>query len=157
MVIVVGELLNRTRCRPRRQYPGPYQPLRTCGDTGSTRWRLRAPTSPYGDGTMDVSDGARSLSPSSRMPLDKWHIRLSGASDSMTTGRLSDLVFTIFSGFDSFPNLIYTVAHMGHAESGDQTRVQRGESVSVWLWDSTRPDIIVLCLDDSGPAKRSEK
>ena len=50
VVVVVGKMSNRTRSRPWRPYPGPYQSPRTHGDAGSTRWRPRAPTSPYGDG-----------------------------------------------------------------------------------------------------------
>ena len=61
-VLAVGKMSNRTRSRPWRQYPDPYQPPRTRGDAGSTRWRPRAPTSPYGDGTS--RDGAR------RSPLE---------------------------------------------------------------------------------------
>ena len=50
VVVVVGSMSKRTRSRPWRRYPDPYQPLGTRGDAGSTRWRPRAPTSPYGDG-----------------------------------------------------------------------------------------------------------
>ena len=60
-MLVVGKMSSRTRFRPWRQCLDPYQPLRTRGDAGSTRWRSRAPTSPYGDGTSPtVPDGAHS-------------------------------------------------------------------------------------------------
>ena len=51
VVVVVGSISKRTRSRPWRRYPDPYQSLGTRGDAGSTRWRARAPTSPYGDGS----------------------------------------------------------------------------------------------------------
>ena len=47
-----------------------------------------------------------SSSPSFRMSLVRRHMRFSGASDSITTGRLPDRVFTIFSGIFRFRNLI---------------------------------------------------
>ena len=60
-VVVVGSISKRTRPRPWRRYPDPYQSLRTRGDAGSTRWRPRAPTSPYGDRTSPtVPSGAHS-------------------------------------------------------------------------------------------------
>ena len=55
VVVVVGKMSKRTRSRPWRRYPDPYQPLGTRGDAGSTRWRPRAPTSPYGDGTSPTT------------------------------------------------------------------------------------------------------
>ena len=58
VVVVVGTMSKRTRSRPWRRYPDPYQPLGTRGDAGSTRWRPRAPPSPYCDGT--VPGGAHS-------------------------------------------------------------------------------------------------
>ena len=57
VVVVVGTMSKRTRSRPWRRYPDPYQPLGTRGDAGSTRWRPRAPTSPYGDGTSPTVPG----------------------------------------------------------------------------------------------------
>ena len=47
-VLAVGNMSRRTRSCPWRQYPDRYhEPRRTRGDVGSTRWRPRAPTSPY--------------------------------------------------------------------------------------------------------------
>ena len=78
VVVVVGTMSKRTRYRPWRRCPDPYQPPRTHGDAGSTRWRPRAPTSPYGDGTSPtVPDGAHSRRrwagrTSSRDKIEVW-------------------------------------------------------------------------------------
>ena len=78
VVVVVGTMSKRTRSRPWRRYPDPYQPLGTRGDAGSTRWRPRAPTSPYGDGTSPTVPGGAHSRPrwaggtSSRDKLEVW-------------------------------------------------------------------------------------
>ena len=78
VVVVVGTMSKRTRSRPWRRCPDPYQPHRTRGEAGSTCWRPRAPTSPYSDGTSPtVPDGAHSRRrwagrTSSRDKLEVW-------------------------------------------------------------------------------------